>query len=193
MAESICVECTSEMESEQPAVRCEEWWHHECASLKTTSNNKVLTHHQIIFLCLMCLDLTQKEWKKKKEKKEKKDEGTQKEKKKYKCEERNVHTDREKLPPSVAPCVPVDRQPPAGPPQIRTMKRKALIQIIGNSMVQKTLKYVKCAKEGSGCISMSGIRIKDVARRVEAEVTEMKEEGMLIIQGRVNNLVQNDC
>ena len=96
MAESTCADCKREVESGQPAVsceRCEKWWHHACVGLKAATNNKVLTHHQIVFLCLVCLDLTREEWKKKEEKKEMKDEGTQMEKKECEREERSVQTE----------------------------------------------------------------------------------------------------
>ncbi|MPC87620.1 hypothetical protein E2C01_082490 [Portunus trituberculatus] len=63
------------------------------------------------------------------------------------------------------------------------MFKKALVHIIGDSMVRKTPDFLRREVE---CTSMGGATIQDVKKVLE-EVKEMEERSLLVIQGG-NNL-----
>ncbi|MPC62954.1 hypothetical protein E2C01_057045 [Portunus trituberculatus] len=69
-------------------------------------------------------------------------------------------------------------------PRKRMMFKKALVHIIGDSMVRKPPDFLRREVE---CTSMGGAKIQDVKKKVLEEVIEMEERSLLVIQGG-NNL-----
>ena len=167
--------------------RCHEWYHVVCVFGALQVTMKVLMHKNLLFLCDDCVD---------KPDEERVDCSTQTDT--MKTTEARTQTEEERKTepktedavsqPEVVVVAAGEGASAGGPvPKRVGMVRRSPIRIVGDSMVRHAPTHVRCSLPGSGCTSLPGARIHDIAKEVKETASKM-EDGMLVIQGGGNDL-----